>query len=111
MTKEQIRQAADEFAGDRCKERGCPNAYRLHFDFDRHDIEKAFESGADWRVSSVWHDNTEKPGKGRVILAEYPQIDGSHGYLATDRGDELGDSITRWAYIDDLLPAKKGGGR
>ena len=71
-------------------------------------------------LSGVWHDATEKPDGGKVVL-----IDTCDGYIArtlASRSDEKWRCLAgiekwrsfvdiyivkRWAYIDDLLP--KGG--
>lgn len=71
MTREDIEKAAVEFANDKCQKRGCSKAYRLHFDFDRYDIEKSFEIGAEWRINSVWHDvEKELPEYNRQVVNE-----------------------------------------
>ena len=92
---------------------------------------KAFISGAQWRINSVWHD----------MKKEVPQVYGEYenevapsipclvrGYLSTGYGygvrywnvsyevwdDEEcddyecdKDKIEEWAYLDDLLPERK----
>ena len=65
------------------------------------DVMEAFEDGAHWRISSVWHDASEEPRIGEHIIA----IDES-GFIAEEcyYGRMYG---TRWAYIDDLLPERK----
>ena len=68
-------------------------------------------------LSEVWHDTTEKPDGGKVVL-----IDTCDGYIArtlASRSDEKWRCLAgiekwrsfvdiyivkRWAYIDDLLP-------
>lgn len=42
--KQTLEEAAREYADDKCQERGVPKKYRLHFDFDRYDIEQGFKA-------------------------------------------------------------------
>lgn len=105
MTKEQIEKAANDFADDRCQKRGCPKAYRLHFDFDRYDIEQSFESGANWRINSVWHDADEQPKRNEIYLVQMGK-DGFDTFYDSKNWEVFKRdlNITRWAYIEDLLP-------
>ena len=68
--------------------------------------ERAFKVGAEWRINSVWHDASEIPYN-VPTLVEYPHTDGSYGYATTNEPAQLLGSITRWAYISDLLPNRK----
>lgn len=69
-----------------------------------------FIEGAQWRINSVWHDASEKPEKGRYIL-----VDKEYRIQAVWKqnieDDWLNDvnyfGVTRWAYVDDLLPERK----
>jgi hypothetical protein len=107
MTREDIEKAAVEFANDKCQKRGCSKTYRLHFDFDRYDIERSFEAGADWRINSVWHDVNEIPEDGRIIvlLGKYgtmiiygPNMRYYKEAIIMDGG------FIKWAYKEDLMP-------
>lgn len=102
MKREDIEKAAVEFANDKCQKRGCPKTYRLHFDFDRYDIEQSFETGASWRINSVWHDTkTEVPDINAIVLVE--KEDGSiWQYKVFAKSQMMG--WKRWAYIKDLIP-------
>ena len=51
---------------------------------------RGFSAATEWRINSVWHDASEMP-KG-------------HGYLVVPDAREVIESITRWAYMDDLIP-------
>lgn len=71
---------------------------------------RGFREGAQWRINSVWHDTNEKPEKGRYIL-----VDKEYRIQAVWKqnieDDWLNDvnyfGVTRWAYVDDLLPVRK----
>lgn len=113
MTREDIEKAAVEFANDKCQKRGCSKTYRLYFNFDRYDIEQSFETGAGWRINSVWHDASERPEKKHAnCLVEVKEGDFSF-FLVSEFYQSGGFSfmdgicnliLKRWAYIEDLLP-------
>lgn len=65
-----------------------------------------FEDGAEWRINAVWHPS-EQTSEAKPALVEYLHVDGGHGYLVVDDPSKLGDSITRYAYLEDLLPERK----
>lgn len=67
--------------------------------------EKIFIDGADWRINSVWHDASEMPEK-KFALVEYDCFPKGHGYLVVPDPREVIRAITRWAYIEDLIPNK-----
>ena len=59
--KQTIEEAVRKYADDKCQERGVPKKYRLHFDFDRYDIEQAFKAGTEWlanRIKSIMQDDS-----------------------------------------------------
>ena len=99
MTREQIEKAAKEYAS------GINMIYG-----SKDNIMEDFLAGAEWRINSVWHDVSEKPENGRCIL-----VDKEYRIQAVwkqDIGDDwLNDvnhfEITRWAYVEDLLPERK----
>ncbi|MCZ8373078.1 hypothetical protein O6P32_10225 [Phocaeicola sp. KGMB11183] len=64
--------------------------------------EQGFIDGAEWRISSIWHDASEKPEK-KFALVEYKQFPKGHGYLVVPDANEVIDSISRYAYIEDLI--------
>lgn len=62
---------------------------------------RAFLKGAYWRINSVWHDATEKPQLGELIIVEvYGKI---WDYGKYDVCDTIHPKA-RWAYIKDLIP-------
>ena len=69
------------------------------------DVQKAFITGANWRINSVWHDITETPENNRVLLCIT-----DHGYnIFGPNNSEFKEiveyfHIKKWAYIDDLIP-------
>lgn len=101
MTREQIEKAALLFAG--AGEWGeCPY---------NPDAKNGFMAGAQWRINSVWHDNSIRPGEDCDVLVETKRgiemdrydID----YNELDNGTDWEAEVIRWAYIDDLLPERK----
>lgn len=101
MTREQIAKAALLFAG--AGEWGeCPY---------NPDAKNGFMAGAQWRINSVWHDNSIRPGEDCDVLVETKRgiemdrydID----YNELDNGTDWEADVIRWAYLDDLLPERK----
>lgn len=64
---------------------------------------EGFSDGAKWRINSVWHDASEMPEK-KFALVEYDCFPKGHGYLVVPDPREVIRSITRWAYMEDLIP-------
>lgn len=102
MTREQIKSAASEAA------------LRMMFRSDIHPSQQGealFIDGAQWRINSVWHDNSVRPGedcdvlvetKHRIILDRYDT-----DYNELDSGTDWETEVKRWAYVSDLLPERK----
>lgn len=91
MTREDIEKAADDFA-DR--------EYEIS-DIDRDPLYKGFYHGANWRINSVWHDATEKPKLGELIIVEVYGVIWEYG--KSDVCD-TNHPAARWAYMKDLIP-------
>lgn len=95
MIKEDTEKAANDFA-DREYE---------YNDIDRNALYKGFYWGAQWRISSVWHDTSEKPDMSKEIIVIYPdkscRVFRPNGVWETLI--EV-DKFIRWAYVEDLLP-------
>lgn len=86
------------------------------------ELENAFEAGAKWAIKQflkdLWHPTRGEPEEGRNILIEqkhniYPN---PYYYTAEEYNSYYDDpwnvrvmmlNITRWLYIDDLLPKKE----
>ena len=67
-----------------------------------------FLDGARWRISSVWHKETEQPDKNQLVLFECRKTYGK-GY-SVNFGENyplLKNVILGWAYVADLLPDGK----
>lgn len=87
-------------------------------------IAEGFRKGARWAINEflndLWHPADEEPKKNRIVLTDVRSImDRDRIYWATVKLTENGyirnwsryakvTKITRWLYIDDLLP-KEGG--
>lgn len=70
---------------------------------------------ADEHPKNVWHNRSERPKLGEFVVFE-ELIEGKHKYYSLfrwDRSLEVGylynSDITRWAYIEDLLPKEVRG--
>lgn len=68
--------------------------------------EKGFGDGAQWRINSIWHEASEMP-EHKFALVEYDCFPKGHGYVVVPDPREVIKAITRWAYIEDLLPIKE----
>lgn len=91
MTREDIEKAAGYYSGS-------------SLGFDTISVianQNAFVKGAMWRINSVWHNASEKPKLGELIIVEvYGKI---WDYGKYDVCDTIHPKA-RWAYMDDLLP-------
>ena len=69
---------------------------------------KAFRAGAEWFKQSLWHDANEEPIMGaRVLINHHLIVITWHNEYKWDACCKL-FGITKWAYIDDLLPKQFG---
>lgn len=84
-------------------------------------IENSFITGAKWAINELlkdlWHPASEEPREFAKVLAEAKITESIKTYISFKKNDALfknwdayssGANITRWLYIDDLLP-KEGG--
>lgn len=76
-----------------------------------------FIYGAHWRINSVWHKPCDIAEPGKDCLVEHMDGDGNV-CLRIDWRSEYEwvnachyDRILRWAYVADLLPDRKEGGK
>ncbi|RHH81423.1 hypothetical protein DW192_10200 [Segatella copri] len=89
--------------------------------FYKEDIKEAIGLGAKLAINellnNLWHPASEKPREFAEVLAEAKITESIKTYISFKRNDALfknwdayssGANITRWLYIDDLLP-KEGG--
>ena len=78
-----------------------------------------FKAGAKWVINEflkdLWHPASEEPREFAEVLAEAKITESIKTYISFKRNDALfknwdayssGANITRWLYIDDLLPEK-----
>ena len=102
MTREQIKSAASEAA------------FRMKFRSDIHPSQQGealFIEGAEWRINSVWHDNSVRPGEECDVLVEtkhriiFDRYDTDYNEL--DSGTDWEMEVIKWAYASDLLPERK----
>ena len=104
MTREQIEKAAML---------SCASKDEVLTDFGS----SCFIEGAQWRINSVWHNlPNDLPKKENTWILLELIFEGRLVYLPVEwvnDGEEISRQVTRWAYIDDLLPERKetNGGR
>lgn len=106
IMKQTVKETAKEFAKsviDSFGRSGVPGSISDIKEF----IALGFENGSEWRINSVWHDASEKPDKGKLLIVE--DIDSAYdlAYLTKNKPwEELSEKnhYMRWAYIEDLLP-------
>lgn len=97
MKKEDMMKAATLYADDVCKG---PRYRWGHEQVAMVD----FIEGAKWRINSVWHDASEKPKLGELIIVEvYGKI---WDYGKYDVCDTIHPKA-RWAYMKDLISNKE----
>lgn len=61
------------------------------------DVQKAFITGANWRINSAWHSTSEEPSLCDLIIRK----DNNGEY---ELGFELKPDTVSWAYVKDLIP-------
>lgn len=102
MTREQIEKAAGEYSGSVFGFKDNPVVMNKH---------KAFMDGAQWRINSVWHNlPNDLPKKENTWILLELIFEDRLVYLPVEwvnDGEEISKQVTRWAYIDDLLPERK----
>lgn len=65
---------------------------------------KAFADGAEWRINSVWHNDTEKPDPDKGDLLVGIEVMGKTAYIRQNAYYVLQFGCVRWAYVEDLKP-------
>ncbi len=104
MKQEDIKKTATSYANDVCK------GSRYRWGLEQYCIVD-FMEGAKWRISSVWHDGEKKPKRGAEVLIMLDnniilkaKFEGwGYSYCTNIEFDNVPE-ITRWAYVEDLLP-------
>lgn len=101
MTKEDIKNAAEEYAKEACRPLWRAGNEQVCM--------ADFMEGAEWRINIVWHDSTEKPNGKELYLAEF-RFFGKTKYnlwkqpFEPQKEVKDDDCIVRWAYVKDLIP-------
>lgn len=71
--------------------------------------EAAFQDGINWFLKNLWHPAIEKPRRNTIYLAQIGNCAFDTFFDSKNwENFSKGNYITRWLYINDLLP-KKGG--
>lgn len=121
MTRERIEKAAKEAVQNHfqcngkypCEERdycefcnGHNSAFDCKEDCTADSFSEGFFSGANWRISSVWHTDVYSGNTRRAILVRF-----NNGLFNVfeDIRDLKGieDLVGMFAYLDDLIPERK----
>ncbi len=100
MKRKDIEKAAEKYAEENSWYPG-ETSYESDIIAIEESFADAFKAGVKWRINSVWHDATEKPKLGELIIVEvYGKI---WDYGKYDVCDTIHPKA-RWAYIKDLIP-------
>lgn len=92
MTREDIKKAASEYANEACRpiwRSGKEQVCMIDF-----------MEGAKWRINTVWHNSTEKPVPGKLLLVN--TIYG--GYDLCYYEVHIWNTVMTWVYMKDLIP-------
>lgn len=123
MTQEDIK----SYARGRAQDQYCRSENNmLQYTIARiHAFTDGFLDGAEWRIKKLWHDVSEEPEVGKYCLLEVESIEDEERFInyvssvwsmygwtedylqLIDRRSEGQYKITRWAYVEDLLPNKE----
>lgn len=92
MTKEDIKKAAAEYAHGACRplwRAGKEQVCMIDF-----------MEGAKWRINTVWHNSTEKPVPGKLLLVNtiYGEYDLCYYEVY------VWNTVMTWVYMKDLIP-------
>lgn len=118
MNREEIEKAANEYVNEVCRP--------LWRTGNEQVCEVDFIQGANWRINSAWHSTSEEPEVDRHCIIEVESIEDEERFISyvssvwstygwtedylelIERRSEGQYKITKWAYVEDLLPNKKG---
>lgn len=92
MTKEDIKKAASEYANEACRA-----LWRTGYE---QVCMVDFMEGAKWRISNAWHNSTEKPVPGKLLLVNtiYGEYDLCYYEVY------VWNTVMTWVYMKDLIP-------
>lgn len=95
MKKEDIKKAAEEYAKEACRPLWRAGKEQVCM--------VDFMEGAEWRVNAAWHNSTEKPQPGKLLLVNtiYGEYD-----LCYYGAYALWNTVMTWAYMKDLTPTE-----
>ena len=95
MKKEDIKKAAEEYAKEACRPLWRAGKEQVCM--------VDFMEGAKWRVNAAWHNSTEKPQPGKLLLVNtiYGEYD-----LCYYGAYALWNTVMTWAYMKDLPPTE-----
>jgi hypothetical protein len=95
MKKEDIKKAAEEYAKEACRPLWRAGKEQVCM--------VDFMEGAKWRVNAAWHNSTEKPQPGKLLLVNtiYGEYD-----LCYYGAYALWNTVMTWAYMKDLTPTE-----
>ncbi|WP_418943820.1 hypothetical protein [Phocaeicola plebeius] len=99
MKREDIEKAAERSTEKYVENgdlRGFRGSYRL-----------GFIEGAEWRINSIWHNDTERPDPHKGDLLVGIEVMGKTSYIRQNAYYVLQYGCVRWAYIKDLIPNKE----
>ena len=98
MNRETIEKAANEYAYKQSPDAGV-----------RYDISYGFIAGAEWRINSVWHSTDELPERSGylAVLMDNGLMETMYYSVGIGFHEMHLKGYTSWAYISDLLPARK----
>lgn len=107
MNRETIEKTAKEYAKDKY---GGENAKQYAI-AQIHAGRDGFIDGAQWRINSVWHDaETDIPRENEPIIGITDKRWCYMG-LCGEAAKGICPEMTKWAYVSDLMPDRKEGGR
>ena len=102
MNKETIENAANEYA---IKLRRMDNEWGVPPNASMGSVIKSsFEAGIHWHINALWHDKSELPRICKYIFVECKNVDTPPSYCVIESWDFKRYSVSRWAYLEDLLP-------
>lgn len=95
MKKEDIKKAAEEYAKEACRPLWRAGKEQVCM--------VDFMEGAKWRVNAAWHNSTEKPQPGKLLLVNtiYGEYD-----LCYYGAYALWNTVMTWPYMKDLTPTE-----
>lgn len=75
---------------------------------EQYDVKKAFVAGAKWRINSVWHEMSDIPKDGFIILLIGKDNEALFGpnMRYYKEAVVMDNEFDKWAYIYDLLAIK-----